>query len=210
MVPRTWISLGFAGMVLANPAFAQSYSADELATMLRPGPGTPSYSADELAAILKPGGPGMGQTVRTRSLRAGQGQGQGAAAGDGAAAGVTANAGAAGSGVVPDLKIQFGLNSAELTRGAKATLDELGKALQRDDLRTLRFRVAGHTDATGSDKVNEELSRRRAASVVSYLPQSVGIEPGRLEAVGYGEKELMDWKNPNNSVNRRVEVRTMN
>ena len=209
MVPRTWISLGFAGMVMATPAFAQSYSADELATMLRPGPAAPSYSADELAAILKPGGPGQGQTVRTRSLRAGQG-GQGAAAGDGAAAGITANAGAAGSGVVPDLKIQFGLNSAELTRESKATLDELGKALQRDDLRTLRFRVAGHTDAKGSDKANEELSRKRAASVVAYLRQGFGIETERLEAVGYGEKELMDWKNPNNSANRRVEVRTMN
>jgi flagellar motor protein MotB len=45
---------------------------------------------------------------------------------------------------------------------------------------------------------------------VSYLQQSFGIEAGRLEAVGYGEKELMDWKNPNNSANRRVEVRTMN
>jgi outer membrane protein OmpA-like peptidoglycan-associated protein len=209
MVPRTWISLGLAGMVMATPAFAQSYSADELATILRPGPGTPSFSADEFAAILKPGGPGMGQTVRTRSLRAGQGPG---ATGDGAAAGVTASAGpgAAGSGVVPDLKIQFGLNSAELTRGAKATLDELGKALQRDDLRTLRFRVAGHTDAKGSDKANEELSRKRAASVVAYLRQGFGIEAERLEAVGYGEKELMDWKNPNNSANRRVEVRTMN
>ena len=191
MVPRTWIGLGLAGVLLAAPALAQQSG--------------PSYSADELAAILKPGGPGMGQTVRTRSLRAGQG-----AAGDGAAAGATANAGAAGSGVVPDLKIQFGLNSAELTRGAKATLDELGKALQRDDLRTLHFRVAGHTDAKGSDKVNEELSRRRAASVVAYLQQGFGIEAGRLEAVGYGEKELMDWKNPNNSANRRVEVRTMN
>ena len=204
MVPRTWISLGLAGMLLAAPALAQqggpSYSADELATILRPEAATPSYSADEFAAILRPGG-----GIRTRSLRAGQG-----AAGDGAAAGATANAGAAGSGVVPDLKIQFGLNSAELTRGAKATLDELGKALQRDDLRSLRFRVAGHTDAKGSDKANEELSRKRAASVVSYLQQSFGIEAGRLEAVGYGEKELMDWKNPNNSANRRVEVRTMN
>lgn len=207
MAPRCWIGLGLAGMMLAGPAFAQSYSADELATILRPGPATPSYSADELAAILKPGGPGLGQPVRTRSLRPGTGQ---SAANDGAAAGATATAGAAGSGIVPDLKIQFGLNSAELTLGAKATLDELGKAMQRDDMRTLRFRVAGHTDAKGSDKANEELSRKRAASVVSYLQQGFGIKRERLEAVGYGEKELMDWKNPNNSANRRVEVRTMN
>ena len=85
-----------------------------------------------------------------------------------------------------------------------------GLRLQRDDLRSLRFRVAGHTDAKGSDKANEELSRKRAASVVAYLRQGFGIEGGRLEAVGLGEKELMDWKNPNNSANRRVEVRTMN
>ena len=203
MVRRSWIGLGFAGVLAATSALAQSgpsYSADELATILRPAAGQPSYSADELASILKPGG-----GIRTRSLRAGQGTSDGAAS-----ANAGANAGAAGSGIVPDLKIQFGLNSAELTRGAKATLDELGKALQRDDLRSLRFRVAGHTDAKGSDKANEELSRRRAASVVAYLQQGFGIEGERLEAVGFGEKELMDWKNPNNSANRRVEVRTLN
>jgi len=207
MVRRSWIGLGFAGVLAATSALAQSgpsYSADELATILRPAAGQPSYSADELASILKPGG-----GIRTRSLRAGQGTSDGAASAN-AGANAVANAGAAGSGIVPDLKIQFGLNSAELTRGAKATLDELGKALQRDDLRTLRFRVAGHTDAKGSDKANEELSRKRAASVVAYLQQGFGIEGERLEAVGYGEKELMDWKNPNNSANRRVEVRTLN
>jgi outer membrane protein OmpA-like peptidoglycan-associated protein len=193
MVPSLRIGLGLAGMLLAAPALAQqggpSYSADELATILRPEAATPSYSADEFAAILRPGG-----GIRTRSLRAGQGT---SAGGSGAA-----NAGAAGSGVVPDLKIQFGLNSAELTRGAKATLDELGKALQRDELRTLRFQVAGHTDAKGSDKANEELSRRRAASVVAYLQQGFSIEGERLEAVGYGEKALVDPRNPASAVNR--------
>lgn len=205
MVPRSMIGLGLAGVMLAAPASAQqsgpSYSADELATILRPGAATPSYSADELASILKPGG---GGGIRTRSLRPGQGSGEGAGAN------AVANAGAAGSGVVPDLKIQFGLNSADLTRGAKATLDELGKAMQRDDLRTLRFQVAGHTDAKGSDKANEELSRRRAASVAAYLRDGFGIERDRLEAIGYGEKAPIDPKNPTSAANRRVEVRTLN
>jgi outer membrane protein OmpA-like peptidoglycan-associated protein len=146
----------------------------------------PVATADEFATILAP-------RLRTRSLVAGEG----------------AEPGTPGSGVVPDLKIQFASNSADLTSGARDTLDALGEAMNREELQGLRFEIAGHTDAKGSDKHNEELSRRRAASVASYLAQDKGVGGDRLRAVGYGETKPIDRDDPNNGANRRVEVRTL-
>ena len=111
------------------------------------------------------------------------------------------------SGVVPDLRVNFELNSFALTPDSKATLDELAKAMQMDQLSSLRFVIGGYTDASGSAGYNERLSEKRAASVVDYL-KSKGVDRGRLEPIGHGEKDLADPANPESGVNRRVEVRT--
>lgn len=191
MSTRLRVGLGLALMLCASPVLAQDatprYTADDLANILRKDV-QPSFTADQFAAILQPK-----SKIRTRSLVAGEGS----------------EPGSAGSGVVPDLRIQFPSASAELTSEAKATLAELGKALQRDELSTLRFEIGGHTDAKGSDKYNQQLSQKRAASVVSYLTKDFGIAPDRLRAEGYGEKALADPASPDSGVNRRVEVRTL-
>lgn len=52
-----------------------------------------------------------------------------------------------------------------------------------------KFYVEGHTDAAGSAQYNQNLSERRAASVVRYLVNK-GIPQGQLIPVGKGESEL--------------------
>ena len=47
--------------------------------------------------------------------------------------------------------------------------------------------VTGHTDSTGSDAHNLDLSRRRAASVGAYLT-SQGVNPQRVITDGFGEQ----------------------
>jgi outer membrane protein OmpA-like peptidoglycan-associated protein len=176
---------------------APRLSADDFANILKtPGAGggggaaaqgePAGFSADDFATILAP-------RLRTRSLVAGEGS----------------EPGTPGSGIVPDLKIQFASNSAELTGDSRSTLDALGEAMNRDELRELRFEIGGHTDAKGSEKYNEELSRKRAASVVAYLGRTKGVDRGRLKAVGYGERQPRDAADPNSGANRRVEVRTL-
>jgi OOP family OmpA-OmpF porin len=46
--------------------------------------------------------------------------------------------------------------------------------------------VEGHTDNRGSAEYNQELSERRAMSVIRVAEERFGVEPGRLTAVGYG------------------------
>ncbi len=151
----------------------------------------PAYSAEQLVAILKP------KLGRTRSLSPGTG-------GE-----VTPPPGATGSGVLPDLRILFPFNSAALTPEATRQLDELGRALQSNELAAFRFEVAGHTDASGPDGYNVDLSERRADAVTVYLERDHGIEPRRLEARGYGKSHLLDAANPVSARNRRVEIVTL-
>ena len=68
-----------------------------------------------------------------------------------------------------DLQVNFEYASAVLSADARIVLDNLGSALSDDALRGARFRIAGHTDARGSDAYNLALSRQRARSVADYL-----------------------------------------
>ncbi|MCX8100824.1 MAG: OmpA family protein [Geminicoccaceae bacterium] len=156
----------------------------------------PAFSTDELVRIRQPAVP-LG---RTRGFTPATG---------GPKSEPQPAPGTPGSGVVPDLKILFPFNSAELSAEARAQLDALGRALAAPELRPFRFRIAGHTDAVGSEAYNEGLSARRARAVVDYLEARHGIARARLAALGLGERELADPSDPASAANRRVEVRTL-
>ena len=68
--------------------------------------------------------------------------------------------------------------------------------------------VMGHTDSTGSEQYNIDLSRRRAESVATYLT-SRGVSRARIETIGYGEQyAVADNSSPEGRAqNRRVEIR---
>ncbi len=65
-----------------------------------------------------------------------------------------------------------------------AVLDQVAQVMR--DRPSAVVRVEGHTDSFGSDSYNQQLSERRARSVVRYLIAK-GIPGERLEAVGFGE-----------------------
>ncbi|HET7410957.1 MAG TPA: OmpA family protein [Paracoccaceae bacterium] len=103
-----------------------------------------------------------------------------------------------------DLLITFELGSDRLSEQAQANLREFAEAMKDPALKDAQFNVDGHTDARGSDALNNELSRRRAGVVVEFL-ESLGIDRSRLEAQGYGEtKPRAD--DPFAAINRRVEA----
>jgi len=99
----------------------------------------------------------------------------------------------------------FKINSAELSEDAKKELTKVGAILSKyDDTQIL---LEGHTDDTGSDDLNMNLSKRRAKSVSSYL-ESQNLPSSRLKTKWYGESQP---KYPNDSEanrekNRRVEL----
>jgi len=106
------------------------------------------------------------------------------------------------------IKVLFAFNSAELTAEATRTLDELGKALTSDELKSYCFVVEGHTDNVGGEAYNRRLSERRAQSVVRYLKDRFHVEGERLQAVGYGKAQPIADNSTENGrqTNRRVQI----
>ncbi len=107
-----------------------------------------------------------------------------------------------------NLLMTFAVESAELTPETISILDTVAKALQSDQLAGFTFKIEGHADPRGSDDLNLRLSELRAAAVVNYLVTRHGILPERLMPIGKGSNELMDTKNPDAAVNRRVTIVT--
>jgi outer membrane protein OmpA-like peptidoglycan-associated protein len=83
----------------------------------------------------------------------------------------------------------------------RAVLEVMKRAPER------RFEIAGHTDSDGADSSNQNLSERRAKTVIRWLVEN-GIEANRIDATGFGETQPAA---PNDSasgkaLNRRVQL----
>jgi outer membrane protein OmpA-like peptidoglycan-associated protein len=101
--------------------------------------------------------------------------------------------------------ILFDFDRADLRPEAQAELTKLGRILNKyDDTNVM---VEGHTDATGSDQYNMDLSVRRASSVGTYLAAQ-NVTRDRLSAVGFGELKPIASNDTDDGrqQNRRVEV----
>jgi outer membrane protein OmpA-like peptidoglycan-associated protein len=103
-----------------------------------------------------------------------------------------------------DLLVNFEFDSDKLTEAAKENLGQFAKALQDPRLKGEKFEIDGHTDATGPEEYNLDLSERRATAVISYLA-SQGLDSSLLTAKGFG-KAKPRVANPYSSENRRVET----
>jgi len=99
--------------------------------------------------------------------------------------------------------ISFDVGRADIKLNMRQVLDQFAQGLDR----TMRVRIVGHTDSTGSDAVNDPLSRARANAVRSYL-ESRGVDGSRVEAVGRGEHEPIadNGTDTGRARNRRVEI----
>ncbi|MBK7754339.1 MAG: OmpA family protein [Flavobacteriales bacterium] len=84
-------------------------------------------------------------------------------------------------------EVQYELGSFALTQAGRDSLEFLYGTLTENP--TIVIELAAHTDSRDTDKRNQVLSENRAKSCVNYLV-SKGIDPARLQAVGYGESKL--------------------
>jgi outer membrane protein OmpA-like peptidoglycan-associated protein len=101
-------------------------------------------------------------------------------------------------------RIHFALDSAALTPGARAALDEAARHLAA--IPDLHLSVEGHADARGDAAWNRDLAEWRAATVIDYLAAK-GIDRSRLELVAHGEEAplALGEDAAAHAMNRRVE-----
>ncbi len=91
--------------------------------------------------------------------------------------------------VLPD--ILYDLGKWDLKVQYQDSLQGLIKTL--DENKNITIELAAHTDSRDTDERNDILSQRRARSVVEYLILR-GIDPDRLVAKGYGERQPRELK----------------
>ena len=104
--------------------------------------------------------------------------------------------------------VYFRINSSKLSDDAKRDLDDLAKKALAQ--KGYMVEVAGFADKTGSASLNQELSERRAQSVINYLQQVGDIPIHRILApAGMSTShEAADNKTAEGrKMNRRVEVK---
>jgi adhesin transport system outer membrane protein len=106
------------------------------------------------------------------------------------------------------LAIPFELNSARLRPESGPVLGNLVAAMLSPDLKGQRFVIEGHTDASGHPANNVRLSQARAEEVRLYLV-ALGVQAGRLRAVGKGSSDPANARDPLSADNRRVRVVTI-
>lgn len=102
---------------------------------------------------------------------------------------VTVNAAAlaadiSATGHTPIYGVYFDTGKAEIKPNSDATLSEVAKLLNANA--SMKLRVVGHTDNVGTSAANMDLSKQRAAAVVSALVTKYRIPTTRLDSAGVG------------------------
>lgn len=101
--------------------------------------------------------------------------------------------------------VTFATDSAQISPAFQGTLDQVATTIA--EYRDTRVQVAGHTDSTGSESYNQQLSQRRAQAVADYLA-SRGVATTRITTIGYGETQPVASNETaeGRQRNRRVEI----
>ncbi|MDX1639873.1 MAG: OmpA family protein [Balneolaceae bacterium] len=104
-----------------------------------------------------------------------------------------------------DSGILFDVDSHALRDESRSNLEDLSEILQKYEDTNILY--AGHTDNTGSNEYNQELSEERAKSVAKYT-SFLGVDSHRMTIIGYGEEQPIADNSTaaGRQQNRRVEI----
>ncbi len=112
-----------------------------------------------------------------------------------------------GDGILVNLPdVTFAVDSTAISPQMRAVLDDVAASMVQYPNSLID--VMGHTDSTGSEQYNLDLSRRRTESVANFLV-SRGVSRARIETIGYGEQYPVadNSTEAGRAQNRRVEIR---
>ena len=103
-------------------------------------------------------------------------------------------------------QVNFDTGKATIKKSSFLLLKTVAKILSLHAEFT-KIRVEGHTDKRGNDQKNMKLSQDRADSVRKHLVEVGGIDPERLQSVGFGPTQPIatNATNQGRAKNRRVE-----
>ena len=104
-----------------------------------------------------------------------------------------------------DAGILFSSGSSTLNSSSQDALTKFAETIQNNQETNLS--ISGHTDNSGSDKINQPLSEKRAESVANFLA-SKGVNKNRMTTLGNGSNQAVaeNTTKEGKAKNRRVEI----
>src|SRR6185312_10096765 len=111
--------------------------------------------------------------------------------------------------VLSDDSVKFPVDSSKLSSEAEQRLQTFVDKLKNDN-RNVYLEIQGHTDATGSDTVNQRLGQERAETVRLFMNQH-GVALNRMSTISYGKKDPVasNKTRAGRAQNRRVVIVVM-
>ena len=102
---------------------------------------------------------------------------------------------------------QFPAYKADLSDSAKEALMAFAEKLKAEN-ENVYLEIQGHTDTSGSQRLNQKLSKLRAESVRDFLNKECGLPVHRMGSVAYGDSKPVadNSTKQGRSQNRRVTV----
>ncbi len=85
------------------------------------------------------------------------------------------------------LNVQFAPGKAEIDSKFTADIEKFAEFMNKHA--DTKAEIAGHTDNTGAEKLNNRISQKRADAVKKYLVEKLKIDQARLTAKGYGPSQ---------------------
>ncbi len=101
--------------------------------------------------------------------------------------------------------VLFDVGSSAIKPGGMTELNRVAQVLTQYPQTTIL--IAGHTDSSGAEDMNQRLSEQRAQSVKNTLV-SQGVDGMRMNTIGFGESKPIADNNTEagKQLNRRVEI----
>jgi len=102
-------------------------------------------------------------------------------------------------------KIEFVTGTSDLVPGAAAGINMLAGYMSK--FKAKEVTIAGHTDSSGSDTLNQDLSQQRADFIRNILVTK-GVAENRITALGYGQSQPIseNTTRAGRQKNRRIEI----
>lgn len=103
----------------------------------------------------------------------------------------------------------FDFDSAEVKEAGLTHLQELGDKIQAKGASVVDVDIIGHTDSTGPEDYNQQLSERRAQAMKDFLVSERNVDASIIDVSGMGESSPVadNATAEGRAQNRRVEVR---
>jgi outer membrane protein OmpA-like peptidoglycan-associated protein len=108
-----------------------------------------------------------------------------------------------------NLDITFDVDTPIVQPESYQTVGRIADALVYSSLLPYNVLIVGHIEANGKREANAILSQRRADAIREILVNTFKISAKRIQSVGLGEEQLLDFARPTAPVNNQIQIMTL-